>query len=209
MGAPMPKRAPSAICRLRGIALLPAGAFAVHQLRLLLQFGSGAAGEHAAHGHLYVGSVLTWVMLALAAGLGGLLVHAAGDWRCHLAGRVDAEPSTRSLWMAASVALVGLHALQELLEGLFHGGPGLAGLVGLGGLWALASCLGIGGLIALALRGARSLAARAARLRPAPAPDRNATAHMPRLRSASRPRVGPLARRAAERAPPVKARLAH
>ncbi|MDX6644818.1 MAG: hypothetical protein QOK40_545 [Miltoncostaeaceae bacterium] len=193
---------------LRGVALLPAGAFVVHQLRLLLEFGSGEAGESAAHGHLYIGSLLPWVMLAVAAALGGLLTHIAGDWRRAAVAKTHSGPSILSLWLTASASLVALHALQEALEGLLLGGPGLIGLFAIGGLWALAAAVAVGGLIALALRGARVLVVRVARARRAQPGHPAAAARMPRPRSAGRLLVAPLARQAAGRAPPLRPRLA-
>jgi hypothetical protein len=194
--------------RLRGVALLPAGAFAVHQLRLMLEFGSGESGESAAHGHLYIGSVLPWVMLALAGALGGLLTHIARDWRRARAAQAHSAPSILSLWLTASASLVVLHALQEALEGLLLGGPGLVGLFAIGGLWALAAAIAVGGLIALALRGARVLVVRVARARGARPGHPAAAARLPRPQSAARLLITPLARQAAGRAPPLRHRLA-
>jgi hypothetical protein len=197
--AQRPARAP----RLRGMTLLPAGVFAVHQLRLMLEFGDD--GAHAAEGHVYVGSLLAWVTIAVAAGLGGLIAHLARGLR---GGGTVAGPRLVRLWAATSAALVGLHVLHEALEGLLLGGPGLAGLVGIGGLCALAAAVLVGGVIALALRGARSLIVAIVRRRGIRPGHPVADARMPAPRSAARRLLAPLSRSAAGRAPPARPRLA-
>jgi hypothetical protein len=194
--------------RWRGMALLPAGAFAVHQLRVLLELGSAHDAPGAAHGHLYLPSLLTWVTIALAAALGGLIAHVARAWPRGGASEQTAARSTSSLWAAVAASLLGLHALHEGLEGLLLGGPGLSGLAGAGGLCALVAAIVIGGLIALALRGARSLIARVARRPRARADHASAAPRLPHPRSVTRRLTAPLARSAAGRAPPRRSSLA-
>ena len=54
-------------------ALLPPAAFAVHQLRYWLAFGSNAGIELQRTGHSYLHSVVPWVVLLLALAVGGFL----------------------------------------------------------------------------------------------------------------------------------------
>jgi hypothetical protein len=193
--------------RWRGAALLPAGLFAVHQLRVLLEFGAGDGGLSTAYGHLHVASLLPWVVVALAAGLGGLLTHIAGVLR-RGALEGDAPASLGSLWAWTGVSLIALHALHEGLEGLLLNGSGFAGLLGMGGVFALLAAIVVSGLIALALRGVRALLAVIARAQ------RRLPAYAEALRRAAPPRSvrrrpgAPLARSAAGRAPPQRPRLA-
>jgi hypothetical protein len=145
--------------------------------------------------------------MAVAAGLGGFLIHVAGDWRRVRRAGLQRAPSLRALWIAASLSLVGLHVIQEGIEGVVMNGSGLGGLMSLGGLWALAAALAVGALIALALRGARALVVRAARARGHLA-SHGARVQQPVPHAAARPRIAPLARRAAGRAPPARLRPA-
>jgi len=188
----------------RGMALLPAGVFAVHQLRLMLEFGSRSG--HGVTGHLYVGSLPAWLTIAFAAALGGLVAHLARGLRTGAA----AEPamSLPRLWVATAGLLAGLHVLHEALEGLLLGGPGVGGLIGAGGLWALVAAVLVAGVIALLLRGARSLIVAIVRrrgLRPAPGA---AGPGVREPRSVSRRPLPPLSSSAAGRAPPSRPRLA-
>jgi hypothetical protein len=55
------------------IALLPAAAMLVHQLRFMLAFGSGAGLELARQGHSYLHSLAPWIVVLLAVAAGGFL----------------------------------------------------------------------------------------------------------------------------------------
>jgi hypothetical protein len=128
------------------IGLLPAAAFAVHQLRFMLAFGGGAGAALHRSGHAYLHSLAPWLvaLLALAAG-----------WLLRALGRAFAGQrslpryviSLSALWLACSVALVAIFVTQEFLEGLFATGhpTGLAGIFGYGGWWAIpvAACIGL------------------------------------------------------------------
>jgi hypothetical protein len=190
--------------RWRGVALLPAGVFAVHQLRLLLE-SDGRGGRDIA-GHLYIGSLLAWLTIAFAAALGGLIAHLARGLRTGAA--CEPAASLLRVWAGTAGVLLGLHVLNEALEGLMLGGPGVAGMIGAGGLWALVAAVLVGGVITLLLRGARSLIIAIARrrgLRPA------LGAAGPRVReprSVARRPLAPLSSSAAGRAPPLRPRPA-
>ncbi len=166
------------------VALVPPAAFAVHQLRFLLAFGHGAGAQLALSGHSYLHSVLPWLigLLGLSA---GLFLRALGralagrrplDGQPFSGGRPltqDHTPSARrsragaflTLWLACTVALIGIYTAQELLEGAFLLGhlPGLNGAFGFGGLWAIPAAAGVGLVLASLFLGAGAVLARAAR----------------------------------------------
>jgi hypothetical protein len=186
-----------------GVALFPVGAFAVHQLRYQLAFGTDASRELADQGHAYLHELTPWIVLAVAAGVGGLLARLARAWR---SGESERGRCLAALWALTSAALFSIYVGQEFLESLLADGhpQGLAGILGDGGLWALPASIAVGGLLALLVRGGRALVARVARLgrrRP-----RVAAARAPKgaLRPArvALPRLAPLAGASAGRAPP-------
>jgi hypothetical protein len=55
------------------LPLVPAAAFAVHQLRYWLAFGGGAGVQLQQQGHAYMHSLVPWIVLALALALGTFL----------------------------------------------------------------------------------------------------------------------------------------
>jgi hypothetical protein len=190
-----------------GAALFPVGAFAVHQLRYTLAFGSDASRELADQGHAYLHEVTPWIVLALGFGAGGLLGRVARAWQ---SGEEERGSGQRLvvLWGLAAGGLFSIYVGQEFLEGLFATGhpQGLAGILGDGGLWALPAAIAVGGLLALLVRGGRALVERVARLRreraiaPAPARTPKRAARRPAL---VLPRLAPLACASAGRAPPL------
>jgi len=137
---------------LRGAALLPGAALAVHQLRYELAFGAHADQRLAAQGHAYLASLTPWIVLLAGLAIGGSLGRLAS--RAARARARGARGSLVGVWVAATLALVAIYAGQELLEGFFATGHpvGLTGVVGGGGWWALPSAALLGGLLALALR---------------------------------------------------------
>ena len=185
---------------LRAGALLSAGVLAVHDLRYRL--GSGQA-DHVleAHTHGYLSAVAPVVAL--------LVILAAGHLLWLLArGAVDApgRRSTLRRWGVATATLACAFIAQELVEGaLTHGHPaGPAAVLGSGGWIALPLALGIGGLVALALRGADGVLRAAASSFLRTARPRDPRLGASRACSPDRaPRPRPLALRAAGRAPPV------
>ena len=117
------------------IALLPPAAFAVHQLRYWLAYGSRAGIELQRTGHSYLHSVVPWLVLLLALTI-GVFLRALGR---AFAGHTSPARFTLSLtamWLVCSAALVAIFACQEFLEGLFATGhpAGLAGIFGYGRL---------------------------------------------------------------------------
>lgn len=146
--------------RIRAAALISVGAIGVHDLRYLIAYRGSTAHELSITGHGYLGVVTPLAMGALA------LAVAAFAMRL-LLGSARAEhrlPTTRRLWLFASAALVAIYCCQEWVEGQVAAGHpgGMAALVGHGGWIALPLALGIALVIALLLRGAEAVIARAA-----------------------------------------------
>jgi hypothetical protein len=179
--------------------LFPAAAFAVHQFRYELAYGSRSGAALSAQGHGYVNSLAPWVALLVALAFGTFLNRLARA----AAGRAESPPRRAfgSLWGIASVSLLATYSLQEWLEGLFAAGHpgGIAGIFGHGGWWAIVLSLGFGLVVAALLRLASAvleIALRAARARVA-VPDAVA-----RPASVALLRWAPLAGAFAGRAPP-------
>ena len=187
-----------------GVALVPLGAWAVHELRYHLAFGSRANGELAAQGHHYLSSVVPLLALVAGLALGAFLLRLARTLTADAPRAIGAGSSTLWLWAAATVGLLAIFAGQELLEGVFATGhpAGLPGVFGGGGWLATPAALVVGGVLALMLRGAEAAIEFAARPRSTNAPLRRgdnplATAGV-RLA-----RLDPLAEPFAPRAPPL------
>jgi hypothetical protein len=189
----------------RGFVLFPAAAYAVHQLRFELGYGSGSSAALAAQGHGYLDSLAPWLGILLALGLGSLLIRIARA----SAGARDAR-SGRSFARLAGVAwalLLAAYVVQEWLEGAFAAGhpAGLAGVFGHGGWWAVP----LSGLAALAVAALLRLAdAVVDAVSPGPQPlFPHPGAPLLRPVAATVPSLSPLARRSAGRAPPGTARF--
>jgi hypothetical protein len=138
------------------LALMPAAALLVHQLRFMLAFGSGAGLVLARQGHSYLHSLVPWAVLALALATGGFL-SALGR---ALGGRRSLPRyalSFAALWLLCSACLVGIYVAQELLEGaVIAGHPALlAGVFGHGGWWAIPAALCVGLVLAAVFQGTR------------------------------------------------------
>jgi hypothetical protein len=195
-----PRSVPSVLAG-RGLLLLPAAAFVVHELRYRLAYGPRADAALAAQGHGYLDSLAPWLVLLLGLALGAFLVRVARS----AAGRAGSRPrrSLAALWALSTASLVAIYAVQELLEGVFAAGHpgGLTGLYGNGGWWSLALAVVFGGVVAALLRLASVVVDVAARLAARP-PRRGLTA-LVRPRSVSLAPRGVLASAAAGRAPPT------
>ncbi len=144
------------IRRLAPAALMPAGAFAVHQLRYWLAFGSHAGVELADQGHSYLHSIVPWIVLLIGLSVGTFLLALGRAF----GGRVSAPRYTLSfaaLWLLCAACLVAIYTTQEFLEGLFATGHpgGLAGIFGYGGWWSIPAALAVGLVLAAAFHGAR------------------------------------------------------
>jgi hypothetical protein len=148
----------------RGFVLFPAAAFAVHQLRYDLAYGSRSGAVLSAQGHGYLDSLAPWVVVLLALGLGSFLVRVARAG----AGQGDGTPrrALTALWALSSAGLIVVYSAQEWLEGSFEAGHpgGLAGIFGHGGWWALPLAAAFGLVVALLLRAASVVVETIARL---------------------------------------------
>jgi hypothetical protein len=189
--------------RVAPLALMPAAAFAVHQLRYWLAFGGHAGVQLQAQGHSYLHSLVPWIVLLIALAAGAFLRALGsafgGDYRLP-----RYTLSFVFLWLICAAALVAIYAAQEFLEGIFAVGHpwGLAGIFGYGGWWAIPAAMAVGLVLAAAFHGAR-------RALHAVAERHGETRLRPRrmvptqiARDALRPRLAPLAGGWSGRGPP-------
>lgn len=135
--------------------LVPAAAFAVHQLRYLLAFGGGASVELARQGHSYLHSAVPWIVLSIGLAVGGFLAALGRA----MAGHTSAPRFTLSfaaLWVVCSACLVAIYCAQELLEGLFATGHpgGWVGIFGYGGGWSIPAAVCVGLVLTAIFHGA-------------------------------------------------------
>jgi hypothetical protein len=189
----------SAARRFRLAALLAAGALAVHELRYALAYGDHAGREASAQGHAYLTVLLPVVVLAALFAAAHALLRFAGGPASDSRGR----RFTR-LWLGCTAALVAAYCGQELIEGWLAAGhpAGVAGVLEHGGWIALVCAPLVGGLVALAVRGAGTATEPRARVTtwgPRPATTPAAASSAP----AFQPSPDPLARFLAARGPPL------
>jgi hypothetical protein len=182
-------------------------AFAVHQLRFVLAFGSGAGAELKETGHSYFHSVVPWIMLLVGISVGAFL------WSLGRAatGRRSTSASKRgisflTLWFVCASCLLAIYCTQEFLEGLLATGhpTGIEGIFGFGGLWSIPAAIGVGLVLATLVHGAswtleqvsrRCSSVLRARARRIP--------RVVRPRDIALLRVAPLVRGWCDRGPPV------
>jgi hypothetical protein len=183
---------------------MPAAVVAVHQLRYWLSYGPKATRELGDTGHSYLTSVSPWVVMLVALAAGAFLSRLA---RARLFGKgpVAAHRRTGRVWLFATVALVAIYAMQEVLEGVFANGhaAGLTGIFGSGGWWSIPAAVVIAGVLALLLRGADVLVHLVGRRRRATPGSRHPADRWPPLPDPLPVRTPPLASAAAGRAPPA------
>jgi hypothetical protein len=127
-------------------AIVASGAFALHQLRYLLAFGSGSA-DLAEHGHRYMTDLLPAIAVLVLAGAVATLIR----------GTEGASPAGTPLARRTAIfagALLAIYVAQESLEALLSAGDpaGPATLLANGGWLALPLALCIGTLSALLAR---------------------------------------------------------
>jgi hypothetical protein len=192
------------IRRLAPAALMPAGAFAVHQLRYWLAFGNRAGLALADQGHSYLHSLVPWIVLLIALACGAFLVALGRA----LGGGVSLPRYTLSffgLWLVCVACLVAVYVTQELLEGFFLTGhpAGVNGVFGYGGWWSIPAAVAVGLVLAAAFHGARRvLHAVAERSTRTPAVAGPAPTLVPLRRSPRGPALAPLADGWSGRGPP-------
>lgn len=128
------------------VALLPPAAFAVHQLRYLLAYGSAAGVELQRTGHSYLHSIVPWIVALIALAV-GLFLRALGRAFTGESSVPRYAGSFLVLWLICAASLVAIYSGQEFLEGLLATGhpAGLVGIFGFGGWWAIpaAACIGL------------------------------------------------------------------
>lgn len=185
---------------LRATAAVAVGAFALHQLRYTVGYGSAASEALTAHGHGYLTVVTPLIALVVAVAAGQFLAQLA---RARGGGRnAPGAACLGRVWAAAAAILFSTYAGQELLEGALSAGhpAGVAAVLGGGGWWALPLAAVVGLVVALILRGADALVARRAAARRSPG---RRCARSPRALTAPDLAVGSvLAQHLAGRAPP-------
>lgn len=144
------------ILRLAPIGLLPPACLLVHELRYVLAYGRGAGAYLQRTGHSYLHSLVPWLVLALAIGIGGFL-RAVGRAMAGQRSLPRYAISLTGLWLLCSLALVLIFACQELLEGIFATGhpAGMMGIFGYGGWWAILAAVCVGLVLAAVFHGAR------------------------------------------------------
>lgn len=142
--------------RLRSVALLLAGAYAVHTLRYLLAYGPESHAELLAQGHGYLGAAPLALTVLLAAAVGQLVLRVARGGGSH-----GPKRSWRSVWAVCATSLLAIFAAQELVEGWLAAGhpDGLAALLAHGGWLAAPLSAAVGLLVALLHRGAAAVLA--------------------------------------------------
>jgi hypothetical protein len=144
------------IRRFAPAALMPAGAFAVHELRYWLAYGNHAGVELAEQGHSYLHSIVPWIVLLVGLSVGTFLLALGRAF----GGRCSLPRYTLSfavLWLLCAACLVAIYTTQEFLEGLFATGHpgGIAGIFGYGGGWSIPAAVAVGLILAAAFHGAR------------------------------------------------------
>ncbi len=178
------------IRRLAPPLLMPAAAFAVHQLRYWLAFGGRAGAVLQAQGHSYLHSVVPWIVLLIAISLGVFLqaLGRAFGGDCSLPRYTF---SFAALWLLCAACLVAIYTCQEFLEGLLATGHpgGLVGIYGYGGWWSVPAALAVGLVLASVFQGTRWVLREVARLS-----GRRRAQRLRRMRSVRVPRDAPLRR---------------
>lgn len=163
----MPRRVErrAAIGRIVPLALMPAAAFAVHQLRYWLAFGARTGAELQAQGHSYLHSLVPWIMLPVAIAV-GVFLQALGR---AVGGHCSLPRQTFSfavLWALCAACLILIYSFQEFLEGLLTAGHpgGLVGIFGYGGWWSIPAASGVGLVLASLFYGVHWVLREVARL---------------------------------------------
>jgi hypothetical protein len=187
------------------VALLPPAAFAVHQLRYVLAFGTHAGLELQRQGHSYLHSLVPWIVVLIALVAGGFLRSLGKAF----AGHTSLSRFTLSfsaLWLVCSAALVVIYVSQELLEGFVATGhpAGLVGVFGYGGWWSIPVALCVGLVLAAVFHGARWVLETIARRHDARRVVRNdAVTAIRATRGPLLPRLAPLVGGWSDRGPPL------
>src|SRR5579863_7986310 len=89
----------------RGCMLFPVAAFAVHQLRYQLAYGSRAGAVLSAQGHGYLTSLAPWVVVLLGVAAGAFLARLARA-ATGVAAETPPRRAFRRLWLASTLGLL-------------------------------------------------------------------------------------------------------
>ncbi len=183
--------------------MVPAAAFAVHQLRYLLAYGGAAGVELQRQGHSYLHSLVPWIVLLFGLAVGGFLSALGRAMGGHRS-LPRYSFSLLGLWLTCSACLLAIYVSQEFLEGLFATGhpAGLAGIFGYGGWWSVPAALCVGLVLAALFHGARWVLAEVARRAAAPPAAAVIGPQRWDVSDVFRPRVAPLALGWSGRGPP-------
>ena len=100
------------------VALLPPAAFAVHQLRYELAYGSRAGAELHATGHSYLHSLVPWLVLLIGLAVGSFLGRLGRAYARRSSPR-EFSLSFAAAWATCAAALILIFFCQETLEGWF------------------------------------------------------------------------------------------
>src|SRR5690242_7638236 len=121
------------------VLLIPVATVAVHQLRYLLAFGSGAGHQLALSGDDYVGALLPGLVLLVLAAVGFGLASLRRAARGQPPAPARRAPSLLVLWAAAATVLLAGYLVQESLEVMLGSAPAtvLGQAFGHGGWWVL------------------------------------------------------------------------
>lgn len=137
---------------------MPPAAFAVHQLRYWLAFGSQAGVELERQGHSYLHSLVPWIVFLIAVAVGAFL-RALGRAFSGQRTLPRRTVSFTGMWLLCSASLAAIYTSQEFLEGLLAAGHpvGLVGIFGFGGGWSVPAAAAVGLVLAAVFYGARSV----------------------------------------------------
>lgn len=184
---------------LMAVALLPAAALLVHELRYRLVFGDDTGSVLAEHGHGYLGALSPFVAVLCAIACARLLLGVARGLP-----QSTGQAGFGRMWVACTAALFAVYAGQELLEGALSAGHagGLDAIFASGGWLSAPLCLLVGMALALVLRLARAVAQRRARRR-VETPQAQRAPRISAVSAVFTPRACQLARELAGRAPPL------
>jgi len=183
---------------------MPPAAFAVHQLRYELAYGSEASVVLRETGHSYLHSVVPWLVALVGIAVGGFLARVGRAFATRTSPR-GFSLSFGALWALCVVALVTIFACQETLEGIFSAGhpSGWTGVFGDGGWWALpvAGCIGF--ILAAVFHGARWVVRRSALWRRRPSRARRAIVAVLQPSTVRPPAPAPVLAGWSSRGPPL------
>ena len=186
------------------VALLPAAAIAVHQLRYQLAYGSQAGLVLRETGHSYLHSVVPWLVALIGLAMGSFLLRAGRACTGRTSPR-GFSLSFGALWLLCTVSLVAIFACQETLEGLFATGHpgGWAAVFGDGGWWAVPVAAGVGLVLAAVFHTARWAIRQLARRQRRPSRPRPVASVVRRPQSHLGPAPAALLAGWSNRGPPV------